>query len=97
MTIQDIKKQIIPTLRREGVLKASIFGSFARGDYNKRSDVDLLIQFGDDKFLLDLVGLKFDLEEKLGRKVDILTYRSVHPLLKEIIMREQKIIYEKRQ
>jgi predicted nucleotidyltransferase len=97
MTIQDIKKQIIPTLRRGGVLKASIFGSFARGDYNKRSDVDLLVQFGDDQSLLDLVGLKFDLEEKLGRKVDILTYRSIHPLLKEIIMREQKIIYEKRQ
>lgn len=97
MTIQDIKKQIVPVMEKEGVLKASIFGSFARGDYNKRSDVDLLVELASDKSLLDLIGLKILLEEKLGRKVDVLTYGSVHPLLKDIIMKEQKIIYEKRQ
>ena len=97
MTIQDIKKQIVPTLKKEGVLKASIFGSFARGDYNKRSDVDLLVELASSKSLLDLIGLKFLLEEKLGRKVDVLTYRSIHPLLRDIIMKEHQVIYEKRQ
>ncbi len=96
MTNQNIKKQILPILRRHGVMKASVFGSFARGEAKKGSDVDLLVKLPKGKSLLDLVSLKLELEEKLGRKVDVLTYNSINHLLKDIILNEQKIIYEKR-
>ena len=96
MTTQNIKKKIIPILRRQGVTKAALFGSFARGEAKKRSDVDLLVNLQKNKTLLDLVGLKLELEEKLGRKVDVLTYDSINHHLKDIILNEQKIIYEKR-
>jgi len=43
-------------------------------------------------FILDLAGLKIELEESLGRKVDVLTYNSLHPLLKERILSEQREI-----
>lgn len=75
---------------------AAIFGSFARGDAKKTSDVDILINFRGQKSLMDLVRLQFELEKKIGRKVDLLTYKAIHPLLKGIILNEQKIIYEKR-
>lgn len=96
MTTQDISTKIIPTLKSQGVIKAAIFGSYARGDTKESSDIDLLIEYGERKSLLDLVGLKLDLEDILRRKVDLLTYGCIHPLLKDIILKEQKIIYEKK-
>lgn len=84
----------MPILKRQGVLKAAVFGSAARGEMTKSSDVDLLVKLGKDKTLLDLVGLKLDLEEKLGRGVDVVSYGGIHPLLKDMILKEQKIIYE---
>jgi predicted nucleotidyltransferase len=96
MTTQKVKKKIIPILKRQGVTKAAFFGSFVRGETKKDSDIDLLVNLRKDKSLLDLVGLKIELEEKLGRKVDLLTYNSLHPLLRDRILKEQKIIYERR-
>ncbi|MBU0999116.1 nucleotidyltransferase family protein [Patescibacteria group bacterium] len=93
--MQNIKKKIIFILKRHDVKRAAIFGSFARGEMKKKSDIDILIEFRGEKSLLDLVGLKLDLEETLERKVDVLTYDSLHPLLKDIILSEQKVIYEK--
>ncbi len=96
MTAQDIRAKIVPILKSQGVLKAAFFGSVVRGEAKKGSDVDLLVELGDDKSLLDLVGLKLELEDTLKTKVDVLTYDAIHPLLKDIILGEQQIIYEKR-
>ncbi|MBP7057935.1 nucleotidyltransferase domain-containing protein [Candidatus Gracilibacteria bacterium] len=96
MTFQNIKKVLITELKGQGVIKASIFGSYARGDIKKNSDVDLLVKLGKGKSLLDLAGLKISLEKKLNKKVDILTYNSINPRLKQAILKDQKIIYEKR-
>lgn len=96
MTIPILIKQIIPILKNQEVLKASIFGSFARGDNTKNSDIDILVKLKNSKTLFDLIELKMALEEKLDRKVDLLTYKSIHPLLKNAILQEQKVIYEKR-
>ncbi len=89
-------KIIIPILKRYGVVKAGLFGSFVRGEARKSSDIDILIQFKGRKSLLDLVGLKLELEGRLKRKVDVLTYNSIHPLLKDRILKEEVRIYEKR-
>jgi hypothetical protein len=96
MTVAEIKRKILPILKRQGVTKAALFGSAARGEMKKNSDVDVLIKFGGNKSLLDLVRVQFMLEDKLRKKVDLLTYNSIHPLLKDIILNNQKIIYEKR-
>ncbi|MFC1612745.1 nucleotidyltransferase family protein [Patescibacteria group bacterium] len=96
MITQIFKKKITPVLKRQGVTKAAIFGSFARGDCKKNSDIDILVSLEKDKTLLDLIGLKIELENKLKRKVDVLTYNGINPRLKDIILNEQKIIYEKR-
>lgn len=96
MTIQIIKKQILPILKRQGVIKAALFGSTARGEDKKRSDIDILVKLEKGKSLFDFVGLKLELEEKLGKKVDLVTYRAIKPRLKDIILRDEKIIYEKR-
>ena len=94
MTMQIIKKQITPILRQQGVIKAALFGSIVKGKMKKRSDIDLLINLKKGKTLLDIARLKSDLEKMLGRKVDIVEYGAIRPFFKDIILKEQKLIYE---
>ncbi len=92
-TILEIKKKIVPILKRGDVKRAAIFGSFAHGDATKKSDVDVLIEYAhDDKSLFDLVELQSELEKALKRKVDLLTYDSIYHRLRDRILASQKII-----
>jgi len=79
-------------LERYDVKRAAVFGSLVRGEQKEGSDIDILVEFEGEKSLLDLAGLKIELEEALHRKVDVLTYNSLHPLLKDRILQEQKVI-----
>jgi predicted nucleotidyltransferase len=92
MTILDIKKKIIPILRNYGVIKASLFGSIVRGENIDQSDIDLLVEMPETASLLELASLKMDLEDRLEKKVDVLTYDSLHPLLKDKILHEQEAV-----
>lgn len=96
MSIQSIKKKIIPTLRQEGVEKAAIFGSYARGKQKANSDIDILVKMKTGKTLFDLAGLKIALEEKLKKEVDVVTYNSLDPKLRNEILESQQVIYEKK-
>mgnify|MGYP001068746201 FL=1 len=92
MELEGLKHKIIPVLLRNDVKRAAVFGSFVRGEQKEDSDIDILVEFEGKKSLLDLAGLKIELEEALQRKVDVLTYNSLHPLLKNKILQEQKVI-----
>lgn len=94
MDIEKILEIIIPTLKKEGVLKASLFGSVARGEATQDSDIDLLVELPKDKSLFDLVGLELDLQEQLHTKVDVLTYKSIHPRIRDNVLADEKVIYE---
>ena len=88
----EIRNRIYPILKRYGVAKASIFGSYVREEQTVESDIDILVEFSTEKSLLDLAGLKIELEEALARKVDVLTYKSLHPLIKDRILKEQEVL-----
>jgi len=90
--LEELKKTLIDVLRKHDVKKAALFGSIVRGDATDESDIDLLVEFEGRKSLLDLAGLKLDLQEIVRRNVDVLTYKSLHPLLRERILREQEVI-----
>lgn len=87
--IERYKSTIVDILRNHDVNKASLFGSIVRDELTDESDVDILIEFNGTKSLLDLVRLKIELEEALKCKVDVLTYKSLHPLLKDQILAEE--------
>jgi|SRR3989344_2868576 len=87
--LERIKRISIPILKKNGVVKAGIFGSYARGEAKKNSDIDLLIKFKGRKSLLDLSGLKIELESKLKKEVDLTEYVVIHPLLKNRIYKEE--------
>ena len=88
-SIDQIKTQILPVLKKAGVTRSSIFGSYARGEETKNSDVDILVDFPEEKSLFDFVGLKLDLEDILEKKVDLVEYGAIKPLIKDQILSEQ--------
>ena len=90
--IESIKKSLIKVLMEHEVKKAALFGSIVRGEATEDSDIDLLIEFKGKKSLFDLAGLKLELQELLRRNVDVITYKSLHPLLKERILSEEEVI-----
>ena len=93
INVVDIKRRIKPILKRHNVKKAAVFGSYARGEEKKKSDIDILIEYEDDsKSLLDFVRLKLELEEKLGKKVDLVEYSAIRPRIKNRVLNEQFLI-----
>lgn len=88
-TIQRIVKIAIPLLKKYGVVRAGIFGSYARGEEKKKSDVDFLVKVTGNKSLLDIVRLQLELEQNLGTKVDLLEYEEISPYLKKKILSEE--------
>ena len=93
--MEPVREKIIDILRRNGVKRASFFGSIVRGEMTEESDVDLLVEFESRRSLLDLAHLKNELEDAVDRRVDLLTYKSLHPLLRERILAEQVRYYVK--
>lgn len=89
MQIQEIRTKVTPVFNRHGVVRAALFGSQARGEATGKSDFDILVEFGGEKSLLDLAALQIELEEALGKEVDVLTYRSLHPRVKDKVLRDQ--------
>lgn len=86
--LKKLKPMIIKILKKYGIKKAGVFGSFVRGEQKKNSDIDILIEppkgigFG-------FVSIQFKLEDQLNKKVDLLTYNGIHPLLKKRILSEE--------
>ena len=87
--VDTIKPQIAEILLKHGVKRASFFGSLARGDTVDSSDIDILVDLAADKSLLDLVAIKLEIEDVLGISVDVLTYKSLLPAIKEAVLKEQ--------
>ncbi len=93
MSIIELKKKIVPILIKNDVKHAAIFGSYARGEATKKSDVDILIEYkNDDKSLFDLVDLQSELEKTLKKRVDLITYESIYHRLRGHILKSQKVI-----
>lgn len=88
-SLRAITSLAVPLMKQQGVVKAGIFGSYARGEQKKESDVDILVQLKKGDGYFELVGLEQDLIRALGREVDLVTYGSLHPLLRDRILKEE--------
>jgi len=77
MDQSEIKNIILSQLKEFNPLKIGIFGSFARGDNKKGSDIDILVEFKESPTLLTLIKLENDLSDVLGIKVDLITTGAI--------------------
>ncbi len=92
MGVEDLLKgkreEILRIAAVYGARNVRVFGSVARGEAGPDSDLDLLVEMAPGRSLLDLIAVEQDLEDLLGRKVDVLTEAAVSPYMREAVLKE---------
>ena len=87
-TLKKQRQEILAIAARHGARNVRVFGSAARGKVGPDSDFDLLVELDDGRSLLDHVALIQDLEDLLGRKVDVVTDDALHWYIRERVIQE---------
>ncbi len=95
MTTQAMTQQIAEYFKTQPVLKAWLFGSFARGEQTAESDVDILVNYDRSQpiGLLKIASMSADLEDLLGRKVDLVEEKMLFPWVAESVNDDKQLIY----
>jgi len=88
--LQHNREEILRVASRRGATNVRVFGSVARGDEQADSDLDFLVDLEPGRSLLDLGGLLMDLQELLGRKVDVVTENGLHWYIRDRVLKEAK-------
>ena len=96
MSTQAMTQTIADYFKTQPVLKAWLFGSFARGEDTPQSDVDILVVLDHSQPVgLEFFGMYEDLKELLGRNVDLVTERSLASFARKSVERDRRLIYER--
>jgi len=97
MSTQTMTEKISEYFKTQPVLKAWLFGSFARGEETPESDIDILVKFDRTSpiGLFAYVRMHRELEERLGRKVDLVEEGTLRPAAQTTANRDLKVIYER--
>jgi predicted nucleotidyltransferase len=88
--LKEKREAILRMAATRGAYNVRLFGSAARGETREDSDIDFLVEFEPGRSLLDHAALVLDLEELLGRKVDIVTEKGLYWLLRRRILKEAR-------
>jgi hypothetical protein len=86
--VLDHRQEILRLAARRGARNVRVFGSAARGEAGAASDVDILVDLDPDRSLLDLGGPLMDLQDLLGRKVDVVTENALHWYVRDRVLQE---------
>ncbi|GBR73027.1 putative nucleotidyltransferases [Candidatus Termititenax aidoneus] len=93
-SVDDIKSRVAGVADKYGIGRAFLFGSYARGEATPQSDIDICIEKGQLRTLLELSGFYQDLEKTLQHKVDVVTMDGLDNNFKAEIKKEFVLIYE---
>ncbi len=92
MSIQQLlrskRARILRIAARHGARKVRVFGSVARGETRRSSDIDFLVELDEDRSLLDHAALIIDLERLLKRPVDVASERGLRPLVRKQVLKD---------
>jgi predicted nucleotidyltransferase len=95
---RGLEEKLAEICEKNGIVFLAVFGSFVRGEQNRKSDIDVAIEFdrNSEKTLLDLVHVENELSKVFKRKVDLGIFSSLNPRIMENVKKEVRVIYEKR-
>jgi hypothetical protein len=86
--LEPHRNEIVRLASRYGAYNVRVFGSVARGEDDARSDIDFLVDMEPGRTLFDLGGLLMDLQDLIGRRVDVVTERGLRARIRERVIRE---------
>lgn len=86
--LQNKRAEILKLATKHGAKNVRVFGSLVRGEARPESDLDLLIELEPDRSILDRIGLKYDLEDLLGCKVDVVTEKGLHEVIRPSVLKQ---------
>lgn len=86
--LEEKRGEILRIASEHGAREVRVFGSVARGEDDRESDIDFLVELDPGRSLLDLGGLQMELESLLGRRVDVVTARGLKARIRERVLRE---------
>lgn len=90
--IEWYRTEILVLAERHGVRDVRVFGSMARGDAGDASDVDLLVSLPPERTGLALGGLLMDVQDLLGRRVDVVTEAVLYPAFRDHVLEEAQAL-----
>lgn len=93
--IEKLKQTLRHYFKAQPVLKVWLFGSYARGDEESESDIDILVAFDDSVSLFKYASMQSDLEELLDKEVDLVSETSLFPWVRESVYNDRVLIYER--
>lgn len=97
MRLQVDKEKLGKICNENGIEYLALFGSHARGEEKKDSDIDLLVRFFNRKIsLLDHVEIEDKLGSFFGKKVDLVSERALHPYIRPYVVKDLVTLYERR-
>ena len=86
--ITEQRENMLKIAKAHGATSLKVFGSYARGDEQAGSDIDLLVELEPGRSLLDIIAIKQDIEDMINRRVDVVTAGALSPYIREEIMKE---------
>jgi predicted nucleotidyltransferase len=89
--VEAHSREILYLARKYGMASVRVFGSMARGEADKTSDIDLLVDFEAGRSLFEKIAFKLELEERLKRRVDVATPQSLHWLIRDKVIALREI------
>lgn len=96
-TLEELKPVLVSVLEKYPVARAGVFGSYARGEQQADSDLDVLVEFEtQENIFQDYFGLLSELEAVTGLDVDLVEYQLIKPVLRDNILKDEIRIYHAR-
>lgn len=94
MDKQALFTEIAEYLKSKGASKAAVFGSFARNEETHESDIDIIVDFKQPITLFDFAGYQIELQEKIGKKIDLIMEGGMNPLVEKYASKDYLILFQ---
>ena len=87
--MKEYKQKILDVLKKYHVKRAGLFGSYAKETQTEFSDIDILVELDNELSLLEFINIKLELEETLNKKVDLVEYNYIKPLIRDSVLNDE--------
>ncbi|KXK42066.1 MAG: Nucleotidyltransferase domain protein [Chlorobi bacterium OLB5] len=94
MDKEKLYSEIVNYLKSQGATKIAVFGSYVRNEETPDSDIDVLVDFKQPITLFDFAGYQIELQEKIGKKIDLVMEGGMNPLVEKYALKDYLVLFQ---